>query len=50
MLDGGVNQVVMTYWPEWYLLWAAISVLSLLLAIGGAVLGGPAMHQRFRLR
>jgi len=50
MLDAGVNQVVMTYWPERYLLWTAISVASALLAIGGVVLDGPAMRHRFRLR
>jgi hypothetical protein len=40
MLDAGTNQIVMTYWPERYLLWAAISVVSLLLAIGGVIFGG----------
>ena len=50
MLDGGVNRVVMTYWPERYLLWAAISVVSVLLAIGGLVFDGPPMRNPFRLR
>jgi len=50
MLDGGVNRIVMTYWPERYLLWASISVMGLLLAIAGLVLGGPPMRYRFRLR
>jgi hypothetical protein len=50
MLDGGVNRIVMTYWPERYLLWASISVLGLLIAIAGLVLGGPPMRYRFRLR
>ena len=47
MLDGGVNRIVMTYWPERYLLWAAISVVSALLAIAGLVLGGPPCATRF---
>jgi hypothetical protein len=50
MLDGGVNQVVMTYWPERYLLWAAISIVSVLLTIAGLVLGGPPMRHWSGLR
>ena len=50
MLDGGVNRIVMTYWPERYLLWASISFVSALLAIAGLVLGGPPMRNPFRLR
>jgi len=41
ILDAGVNQIVMTYWPERYLFWAAISIASLLLATAGLILGGP---------
>ncbi|HXI42928.1 MAG TPA: YfhO family protein [Bryobacteraceae bacterium] len=41
MLDGGVNRIVMTYWPERYLLWASISVASVLSVIAALVLGGP---------
>ncbi len=48
MLDAGVNQIVMTYWPERYLLWAAISVASALLAIAGIVVRGPG-HANHRL-
>jgi hypothetical protein len=50
MLDGGVNRIVMTFWPERYLLWAAISVVSALLATAGLVIGGPPMRNPFRLR
>jgi hypothetical protein len=40
MLNPGVNRIVMTYWPERFLLWAAISVVSVLLAVAGIVCGG----------
>jgi len=39
-LKPGVNQVMMTYWPQGFLIWAAVSVASLALVSAGLVLGG----------
>lgn len=39
MLDAGTNRIVMTYWPPRYLIWAAISILSLLVAVAGFIFG-----------
>jgi len=35
MLESGANHVVMKYWPERFLFWAMISIVSLLLVISG---------------
>ncbi|MCU1275109.1 MAG: hypothetical protein JWO48_2540 [Bryobacterales bacterium] len=35
LLESGANHVVMTYWPERFLAWAAISIVSLLFVIAG---------------
>ncbi|MBZ5593894.1 MAG: YfhO family protein [Acidobacteriia bacterium] len=43
-LNPGLNQIVMTYWPERFLVWTAISVVSLMLAIAGMVFGGFAYN------
>lgn len=40
MLDAGINRIVMTYWPPRYLVWAAVSILSLLVAVAGIIFGG----------
>ena len=34
MLGPGINRVVMSYWPQGFLIWAAISIVSLLLTTG----------------
>jgi len=38
-LDPGANHVVMTYWPEGFLIWTAISIASLILALAGLLFG-----------
>jgi hypothetical protein len=38
-LGPGTNRIVMTYWPPGFLLWIAISAMSLLLVIAGLVFG-----------
>jgi hypothetical protein len=38
-LDRGTNQIVMSYWPENFTVWAAISILCALLAGVGAIFG-----------
>ena len=38
-LSRGTSEIVMTYWPEGFALWAAISMVFTLLALIGAVLG-----------
>lgn len=35
LLNPGASHIVMTYWPEHYLVWAAISAVSLLVAVAG---------------
>jgi hypothetical protein len=37
MLESGANHVVMTYWPERFPVWAAISIVSLLFVIAGLI-------------
>jgi hypothetical protein len=39
-LNRGTNQIVMSYWPENFTAWAAIGILSALMAGGGAIFGG----------
>ena len=43
-LHPGSNQIVMTYWPERFFVWAAISIVSLLIAIAGIVFNGFAYN------
>jgi uncharacterized membrane protein YfhO len=44
-LDRGSNQIVMTYWPERFLIWSAISAVSLLLAIGLGVMPAKTLER-----
>jgi hypothetical protein len=37
MLSSGVNHITMTYWPEGFLVWAAISAAGLLVALVGLI-------------
>ena len=39
MLNPGVNHVTMTYWPEGFLVWTAISAIGLLTALAGLFFG-----------
>jgi hypothetical protein len=41
MLNPGANHVTMTYWPELFLVWAAISISGLLAALAGLPFGAP---------
>ena len=47
MLNGGANHIVMTYWPERFLIWTAISAVSLVLALAGLIFGGSRQEQAF---
>lgn len=38
-LNPGINQIVMSYWPENFTAWATISILCALLAGGDAIFG-----------
>jgi uncharacterized membrane protein YfhO len=38
-LNRGTNKIMMSYWPENFTAWAAISILCALLAVGGAIFG-----------
>jgi hypothetical protein len=39
MLNPGVNHITMTYWPEGFLVWTAISAIGLLTALAGLFFG-----------
>jgi hypothetical protein len=39
MLNPGANHITMTYWPEGFLLWTAISIAALLVALAGLLFG-----------
>jgi hypothetical protein len=39
MLNPGVNYITMTYWPEGFLVWTAISAIGLLTALAGLFFG-----------
>lgn len=41
MLGPGTNHISMTYWPELYLVWAAVSLAALLAALAGLRFGAP---------
>jgi hypothetical protein len=41
MLGPGANHISMTYWPELYLVWAAVSIAALLAALLGLLFGTP---------
>jgi hypothetical protein len=41
MLGPGANHITMTYWPEGFLVWTAISIAALLVTLAGLVFGGP---------
>ena len=42
MLSSGVNHIAMTYWPEGFLVWTAISAAGLLVALAGLIFGKSA--------
>jgi hypothetical protein len=42
LLNPGANHITMTYWPEGFAVWTAISVAGLLVALSGLILGNPA--------
>jgi hypothetical protein len=42
MLDPGANHITMTYWPEGFLVWTAISIAALLVALAGLIRGKSA--------
>jgi hypothetical protein len=41
MLGAGANHVTMTYWPELYFVWAAVSIAALFAALAGLLFGKP---------
>jgi hypothetical protein len=41
ILNPGANHITMTYWPELYLVWAAVSIVALLAALAGLLFGTP---------
>jgi len=42
MLAPGANHITMTYWPENFLVWTAISIVGLFAALAGLMFGKPA--------
>lgn len=42
MLNPGANHITMTYWPDGFLVWTAISIAGLLVALAGLIFGTSA--------
>jgi hypothetical protein len=42
LLNPSANHITMTYWPEGFAVWTAISVAGMLVALSGLILGNPA--------